>query len=167
MLQDLILDGGRHRVSLDTLQWPILDRGLGAPGFVLYYLAAQLQWNTFWLAGANLADLGCKGGSPDEVVLLARLLQCMPGRRIYRGIFETKLRCWRCCASHTTDHPFYAPSFPHGDPLSFFTAAQLAPWPEVGRVVVGNCYTDDTLMPLEVLVDTRVLPSEQFLVYEA
>ena len=51
LLGELIWSPNRHRVSLTKLFTPMIEGGLGAPNFELYYTAAQLQWPATWLSG--------------------------------------------------------------------------------------------------------------------
>lgn len=57
-------------------------------------------------------------------------------------------------------------SLPHGVPCLIFGPEQLLAWTEVGLETVGDCYSENALIPFEDLVENNGLSVGQFIQYE-
>lgn len=153
-------------------QRPVAAGGLGVLNFEYYMLAGQLQWLAQWIEEVNKEGTYLSSPDANPRLVTARVLRPkMPTP--YSSLLQcTAFRAWRRCWSGRRKPTGYIPELPlvgllHGDPLSIFTAEQLAPWTEAGIEVVGDCFLDKSLIPFDSLMEESGLPTGQFLQYEA
>lgn len=149
ILRDLVWDGGRNRVPLQTLRLPLAGGRLGAPEFEPYYLAAQLQWLARWLDGRGLDELPSLT-SWTTAILLPRVLDRHQKIKHMGVLLSVAMACWDRCMVRAKDMRLYSPCIPllglpqaGGARLSSGFSCRAGRMPEYrqwGTVIeTGNC----------------------------
>lgn len=168
LLITLIWGAGRRRISLQKLQLPPTEGGLGAPDFKAYYLSAQIQWLSYWTASSNRHEIGFTSTHINRGDLHTLLL---PKARIPMDgapLLLIALRCWKSAIKYTRKCLPYAGNIPLigiPTPDGRLTTARLNAWHEAGVDRVGSFFEEGTLLTHDQFIQTTGAPTRLYLLH--
>lgn len=112
LLRSLIWGSGRRRIALSKLQLPTTKGGMGAPSFESYFLAAQLQWVSYWTANRHWEETRTPQGRIPTPEIARLLLPGVKPKRTYSLQVCTAQRCMRKVHRMSPVTPPYSPKLP-------------------------------------------------------
>ena len=170
LLITFIWGTGRRRVALAKLQRTTERGGLAAPDMEGYYLAAQMQWCTRWVAESKEQERDKVMSRPSREILYRVLLRTQKNLPKGNEEFQVMARSWnRWLARSRTKIP-YSPELPLGT-LKYFAPKgpwrNLQNWKDLGVTKLGQLYRDREPLQYESLCEEYDLPNGDFLMHRA